>query len=347
MKILITGGAGFIGSYLTQRLSSLGHEVVILDSLLHQVHGPSPESSSESYKRVKNIADIVIGNASSEDSYRPLFGVKYDAIYCLASETGTGQSMYCAAGYCTSNIVSVALLNDLIVSKKIHTERVILTSSRSVYGEAKVDNEGQPLPSKEDDSTLPASIYAASKLSQEMILRSGFKGCATTAYRLQNVYGPGQSLSNPYTGILSIFSNAILNSRVLQIFEDGRMSRDFIYVEDVVSGLLLSLKHETSNQIFNLGTGIRTSVLDVTALLAKSFEVPVRTKITGETRVGDIRHNYADITKISSLGYVPTTSLEEGISKFVKWVKSQDKITSNYEQSLEEMRKNHLLGHDC
>lgn len=344
MNILVTGGAGFIGSALIKRMNDYGWHIDVIDCLLKQVHGDNPEVSSETYKKVKDIANVVIGDASNVYSYEYFFNKEYDAIVCLASETGTGQSMYQAEAYCQSNINSIALLNDLISQKKIKTKKIILASSRSVYGEAKLDPNKNPYPSSEDDITEPKSIYAITKLTQEQLILTGFPNVPAIIYRFQNVYGPGQSLVNPYTGILSIFSTALLNNKNIYVFEDGLMTRDFVYIDDIVDGLMLGIKHQTDQKmILNLGSGEKTTVLHVVNSLKNLYKKDVEIIITGERRIGDIRHNYADLKKVNQIGFKPKVVFNDGICRFVDWVLTQNVNKSLYEESIKELRQSNML----
>lgn len=344
MNILVTGGAGFIGSALIRRMSTYNWHIDVIDCLLKQVHGDNPEISSDTYNKIKNIANVVIGDASEACTYERFFNKEYDAIICLASETGTGQSMYQAKAYCQSNINSIALLNDLILQKKIKTKKVILASSRSVYGEAKLDPNKNPYPSSEDDVPEPKSIYAITKLTQEQLILTGFVNVPAIIYRFQNVYGPGQSLVNPYTGILSIFSTALLNNKNIYVFEDGLMTRDFVYVDDIVDGLILGIQHQTDQKlILNLGSGEKTTVLHVVNSLKHLYKKDVDITVTGERRIGDIRHNYADLRKVSQIGYKPKVMFDDGICRFVDWVLSQNVNISLYEESIKELRQSKML----
>ncbi len=346
MNILITGGAGFIGSNLCEKLFRDGHKINVIDNLLPQVHGIFPEETSETYKKIKDIVNFVKGKAEDICSWDYFFEKEFDVIICLAAETGTGQSMVSANSYCKSNIDSIALLNDMIVHSKIRCKKIILASSRAVYGDAILSKDGVPIATKESDLKEPCSIYAVTKLAQEQILFTGFPGVSTCALRFQNVYGPGQSLKNPYTGILSIFSTAIKNNKDLQIFDDGMMSRDFVYIDDVVESIIIAIENDNINgEVFNVGSGVSTTVLDVATTLKKKYNSNIKINITGEKMNGDIRHNFADISKFRKLGYEPKFSFDDGISMFVDWVQSQGQLNDNdYEISLDEFRKKGLLN---
>jgi len=339
MKTLVTGGAGFIGSNLCAKLLADGHEVSVVDNFSPQVHGDNPKPINEKIR-------LVTGDVSDIGCWNNFYGEEFDSIICLAAETGTGQSMFESNKYCKTNINSIALLNDLILKGDIITKKIILTSSRSVYGEANVDNFFEPIATRENDELNPKSIYAITKLTQEKLLFAGFGDVPVCALRLQNVYGPGQSLKNPYTGILSIFSTAIKNNKDIQVFDDGLMSRDFIYIDDVVDSIVLCINNTESNgQTFNVGSGVRTTVLKVAQTLKEKYNSKININITGEKMKGDIRHNFADISKIKLIGFNPKIDFNTGIQKFVSWVESNGELAyNNYENSIDELRKKGLLN---
>jgi len=344
MRILITGGAGFIGSRLCEKLSEDGHDLVVIDNLLEQVHGDNPFEDSETLNRTIDVARLVKEDAGDAFAWGHFYDQEFDVIVCLAAETGTGQSMMKASSYCNSNITSIAYLNDLIVKGSIKCKKVVLASSRAIYGDASLDENGNPIATRESDPKEPNSIYAVTKLAQEQILFTGFPETPVCALRFQNVYGPGQSLKNPYTGILSIFSTAIKNKKDIQIFDDGLMSRDFVYIDDVVDSIVIAIENDKAIGAFNVGSGVATTVLEVAETLKKKYHSSVSINITGEKMIGDIRHNFADISKFRKIGYEPKVSFEEGIEKFVEWVESKGDLEDNdYEKSLEGFRKKGLL----
>jgi len=345
LKIVIIGGAGFIGSNLALELVKQGHQVVVIDNLSAQVHGEDP-SKSYSYNLIKDKVQFVKADITTNRAYNIFKKTSFDSVIFLAAETGTGQSMYQAKKYCDTNISGLALFNDLICNKKIKVPgQIVLSSSRAVYGDAELDKDGNPISTKEDSKINPLSNYAVTKLAQEYILFSGFKGISVCALRFQNVYGPGQSLNNPYTGILSIFSKAILNKKPIQVFEDGQMSRDFVYIDDIVDAITLCIGNEAAKgKVFNVGTGKGTTVIEVVNTLVNSYKIKVPVIITGEKREGDIRHNFADIKNISDIGFVPKIDFIEGIKRFCNWVKTQQlELADQYEQSLQELREKNLL----
>lgn len=345
MNILVTGGFGFIGSNLCNRLLAEKHSVSVIDRLSSQVHGLRP-FQSEILSVLKDKVNLAIDDVSEYFTWSKFFNEEFDSIICLAAETGTGQSMFESFKYCNTNIGSIALLNDLIVSGKIKTKQVILASSRAVYGEAELDNDYNPIAVKEGDKLAPHSIYAITKLTQEQILFSGFGSVPTCALRFQNVYGPGQSLKNPYTGIISIFSTAIKNNKNIQVFDDGMMSRDFIFIDDVVNSIILTIGNpQTNGEIYNVGSGTRTTVLEVAETLKEKFKSNIKINITREKMKGDIRHNFANISKIKTLGFEPKINFDQGVIKFIDWVNSKQKLDyNNYESSIEEMRTKGILN---
>lgn len=374
-KILITGGCGFIGSKLALELLKQGNKVVVLDNLSPQVHGDHPENSFL-YKSVSGLVDFIKADIRDREALvRSLKDVC--TIVHFASETGTGQSMYQIGHYVEVNVLGAAAILDLISNEKLPIKQLIIASSRAVYGEGRYScpHHGAVFPNSrsaenmlrgdfelrcpecesvvqagltsEVDPLHPASIYGVTKLTQEqMFLSIGkAKNIPTIAFRYQNVYGPGQSLINPYTGILSIFSNQIQNSKCINIFEDGLESRDFVYIDDVVSATIAGINNnESITDIFNVGSGSSMSVLDVANLLQEKFERCVPVQVSGQFRLGDIRHNTANLDRIKSrLGWEPMVNFETGISKFVEWVRRYEVIDNGYQASLDEMKNAGLL----
>lgn len=373
--ILITGGAGFIGSNLALKLIGKGYSVVVLDSLSPQIHGNNPETTSPLYTSIKDKVHFIKGSVTSRaDWVKALEGV--DAIVHLAAETGTGQSMYEIQKYTEVNIGGTSLMLDILTNTIHSVKKVVVAASRAIYGEGryiseemgyvyplsrtdeymsigdfecKVENCIEPLKligTTEDSRIHPTSVYGITKQVQEQLVMCVCPtiNIAPVAFRYQNVYGPGQSLSNPYTGILSIFSTRIKNRNPINIFEDGKESRDFVYIDDVVQATILGLEKDSANgHSFNVGTGVATDVLTVANTLIEKYGVSVPVTISGNYRLGDIRHNYADITLASQLlGFNPKWTFSDGIAQFAHWVNQQSVQEDNYEQSIDEMRKKGL-----
>ncbi|WP_374506992.1 NAD-dependent epimerase/dehydratase family protein [Flavobacterium sp.] len=369
-NILITGGAGFIGSNLALKLISKGYNITILDNLSEQIHGVDPENDSPLYQRIKGKVNFIKGTVTSVEDWRKAIA-NQDAIVHYAAETGTGQSMYEIQKYVDVNINGTAIALDLLANEPHQVKKMVIASSRSIYGEGKyksaelgivypthrtakyMDNgdfevkvEGSgPLvlmATDEESKIHPSSVYGITKQNQEQMIMTVCPtlGIAPVAFRYQNVYGPGQSLKNPYTGILSIFSTQIKNGNGINIFEDGKETRDFVFVNDVVDATILGIeKEEANNEVFNVGTGVPTDVITVANSLIKNYGIDVPVTISGNYRLGDIRHNYADLTKIKNiLGFEPQFSFEQGLKQFTNWVDKQEVQQDNYAKSIEEMK---------
>ena len=372
--VLVTGGAGFIGSALSARLLESGHKLRILDCLSPQIHGPAATPPAW-------IADAGVeflqGSVEDRGAFeRALEDV--EIVVHLAAETGTGQSMYEIARYNGVNSQGAANLLDIVASQTHRTlQRVILTSSRSIYGEgayARVDGARvtpparsarqlaeriwEPLdevtgevlravPTRESDPPRPASIYAATKYAQEDLVRIGCEafGIGYAILRLQNVYGEGQSLNNPYTGILSIFSTRIRRGITLPLFEDGEESRDFVHVEDVVGAISACIETpEAPDAVVNVGSGVATSVRSVAESLSRAFGRQADLVITGEYRLGDIRHNWADISQLRErLGYEPRIDLDTGLRRFADWVSAQPLPEDLLDKANNELKARNLM----
>jgi len=373
-NILITGGAGFIGSNLTKKLVSKGYNITILDNLSKQIHGK--DQKSELYNSIKEISTFILGDVCNEEDWKKALKGQ-DAVIHLAAETGTGQSMYEISRYNDVNILGTSHLLDFLANNKNSVKKLIIASSRSIYGEGKYkcENHGvvypndrivsnmmkgkfdlfcdacgselNLMPTDENSKIHPSSIYGITKQQQEQmtLLMGRSLGIPAVALRYQNVYGPGQSLSNPYTGILSIFSTRMLNGNDIDIYEDGEESRDFVFIDDVVEATILALeKEEANHQIFNVGSGETTSVSQVANSLKKLYDSNVNISIGGSFRLGDIRHNYADLNKIKNLlGFTAKFDFQTGISRFADWVKTQEVKEDKYEQSLNELKNKGLI----
>lgn len=351
--MLVTGGAGFVGTHLIDALVAQGDEVRVFDNLDPQVHGPARRTPSWLAPGV----ELIVGDMRDRDAVARVIR-DTDVIYHLAAAVGVGQSMYQIADYTATNTLGTANLLQEIVDQKIELERLVVASSMSIYGEGRYvtadgrdagvvrRNEAQlrshdweprdadgsqlsPRPTNEEKPLDPTSIYALNKADQEkMVLQIGAAyGIPSTALRFFNIYGPRQSLSNPYTGVAAIFSSRLLNGNAPLIFEDGGQSRDFTSVHDIARGLLLaSERPEAVGQVFNLGSGRSTSIREIALTLARVLDTDVVPEINGRYRVGDIRHCYADITRARTmLGFEPQVSLEQGMLELVGWLQEQEK----------------------
>lgn len=381
-KVLVTGGAGFIGNYIVNYLSKQNeYDITVLDCFSPQIHGES-FLDSYLYKGIAGKVKLIKGDVRNrEDLKKALEGIEY--IIHLAAETGTGQSMYELNRYTDVNIMGTSNLFDIIVNEKLKIKKIILSSSRSIYGEgsynclshgtvfpksreiedmAKGDFNNQcpicgqkvELISTDETSLIsPISFYAYTKFAQEKMIEMmcPILDINYTIFRYQNVYGAGQSLNNPYTGILSIFSKLLLDDNPVNIFEDGLESRDFVHVSDVAEISCLALENDNSNsQIINIGTGENTSVIDVANILKDFYKSNSIIQISGDFRKGDIRHNRADITKLRTIfGCEPQLGFKKGISGFAKWVSDEyirnqsDNASGNYENSINELINTGIL----
>jgi dTDP-L-rhamnose 4-epimerase len=373
--ILITGGAGFIGTHLARMALEAGHRVRIFDNLSVQVHGEDPQYSPPDGAQFQ-LGDVTV----RADIERALDGV--DTIVHLAAETGTGQSMYEIERYYRVNVQGTALLFDVLANGEHGVRNVLLGSSRSVYGEGAYlcracDAAGarrypeprgpeqlaahqwtsscpecgsaiEPTATREDDRLAPASIYAATKLAQEDVVRVACRalGIASAILRFQNVFGEGQSLRNPYTGILSIFSTRIRLGQSLPIFEDGEETRDFVHVEDVARALLRFVDQPVEGGVtVNVGSGRATSIMELARMLKEIMGSDIEPHVTGEYRVGDIRHNFADISRLESVaGFRPCVSVDEGMRRFANWVETQPVPEDLLERANAELKARRLMA---
>jgi dTDP-L-rhamnose 4-epimerase len=371
-KILVTGGAGFIGSFLVDALVERGHEVRIYDALVPQVHGP--QQAPPDY--VNPGAEFVQGDMCDRETLaRALHGV--DVVYHLAAAVGVGQSMYQIQHYTTANTLGGAVLLDLLANTDHQVRKILVASSMSIYGEGayecadcgvvyprlrteaqlrardwemKCPHCGQDvraIPTNEDKPLFPTSIYAITKRDhEEMFLSIGFAyGIPAVALRFFNTYGPRQALSNPYTGVAAIFSGRLLNRQPPVIYEDGQQSRDVTHVSDIVQGLLLAMdKPEADYEVFNLGTGVPTTILEMAEMLSQHLTGgQVKPQILNQFRAGDIRHCYADLTKARRLlGFEPQIPLQEGLTDLLSWVEEQTAV-DRFEQVEQELAAKSLV----
>jgi dTDP-L-rhamnose 4-epimerase len=347
--VLITGGAGFIGRHLADMLLARGDRVCILDSLIEQVH-PDRTRPAE----LDSEAELLIGDIRDEEAVRrALAGV--DRVVHLAAEVGVGQSMYAVERYTAVNDYGTAVLFQQLIERPV--ERVVVASSMSIYGEGlyrtlggelkedvvrtgrnpdgswdPLDEAGRPMipvPTPETKAQGLKSVYAIGKFVQERLTLTLTRqyGMSGSALRLWNAYGPGQALSNPYTGVLAIFASRIANGQAPMVFEDGQQRRDFVHVRDVARAFLLALDHPAADgQVFNIGSGIDRTVEEVALEQARSMgRATLKPEIAGKARAGDIRHCIPDLTKARSvLGYEAQEDFAEGLAELAEWVARQE-----------------------
>jgi dTDP-L-rhamnose 4-epimerase len=372
MRILITGGAGFIGSHLARYAIEHGCDVTVLDNFSPQVH-TSAELPGDIEGRVK----LLVGDVADMEVVRKSLAGQ-EVVVHLAAETGTGQSMYSVRQYERVNGLGTAnLLECLVNDPDRSVTKIVVASSRAVYGEGKyhcathgVVYPGErlprametgkfeptcpicsapctPLPTDESAPVAPSSYYGLTKYVQEraVFLFARAMNISSFALRFQNVFGPGQSLSNPYTGILAVFSNLARENKPINIFEDGHESRDFVYVVDAVNAIWRCLdRSRTGNDVYNVGTGIATSVAEVAsgvkAILGSSSEL----RVSGAFRKGDIRHSIADVSKaVGDLGFLAKWEFRRGLEQFLNWSRKCEVSNSGYEKSLEELKIRGLM----
>ena len=351
MNILVTGGAGFIGSHLVDALVRDGHRVRILDSLADEVHGGVvPEHLNPEAEFIRGTVCDPETVASAMD------GV--DAVYHLAAELGLGRSMYQVRRFVTGNDLGTAVLLEELIKRKTQIRKLIVASSMSLYGEGpyrcaschttsfpelRVDAQLSQkkwefecvvcgstldaLPTPEDKPLNPTSVYAVGKQVQEqysLIIGRAYN-VPTVAFRYFNVYGPRQALSNPYTGACAIFSSRLLNDEAPLIYEDGEQTRDFVSVHDIVQANLLALDSSAADyHVLNVGTGRATTIRFIAEVIAKGLGKDIKPQLSEQFREGDIRHCIADISKARTLlGYEPKVALEDGLVELLDWVGNQ------------------------
>jgi dTDP-L-rhamnose 4-epimerase len=358
-NVLVTGGAGFIGSHLVDALVERGHRVRVLDALVSQVHG---ENAAPAY--VNSRAEFIQGDMCDRQVVdAALEGI--DVVFHEAAEVGVGQSMYEIQRYVRANDLGTAVLLEAILARQTQIKKLVVASSMSIYGEGaytcphcgpvapqlrssqqllerrwevecpKCGRDLSPAPTTEEKPLFPTSVYAVTKQDQEQFCLAVGRsyGIPAVALRYFNVYGTRQALSNPYTGVCAIFSARLLNGNRPLIFEDGEQTRDFVHVSDIVQANLLALETDRADyQAINVGTGVPTSIRTVSRLLARGLDLDLEPEIVSKYREGDIRHCVADISKAKSLlAYEPKVSLERGIPELLSWVRAQaakDKVES-------------------
>ena len=350
-NILVTGGAGFIGSHIVDELIAAGHRVRILDSLVDQVHqGTVP-------KQLNSEAEFIKGDVCDPDAVeKALRGI--DVVYHQAAEVGVGQSMYEITRYVKANDLGTAVLLESMIKDPARYKKLVVASSMSIYGEGayscdrcymqispqlrskeqfaahewefacdQCDSELNATGTPEDKPLFPTSVYAVSKQDQEqycLVVGRAYE-IPTVALRYFNVYGPRQALSNPYTGICAIFSARLMNDQAPVIFEDGLQTRDFVHVKDIARANLMALNISTADyRSINIGTGRATPVLEIAQILAHGLGKEIEPDVVGKYREGDVRHCFADISRARQLlGYEPSISLETGLAQLLEWLRTQ------------------------
>jgi dTDP-L-rhamnose 4-epimerase len=350
-NVLVTGGAGFIGSHLVDALVEQGYKVRVLDALVPQVHGEDATPSC-----LNSAAEFIQGDVCDRQLVNDaLEGI--DVVFHEAAEVGVGQSMYEIERYVRANDLGTAVLLEAILARRPQIKKLIVASSMSIYGEGAYTCEScgsvapqlrpaeqlldrrwemecpncgkqlSPAPTSEEKPLFPTSVYAVTKQDQEQFCLAVGRsyGIPSVALRYFNVYGTRQALSNPYTGVCAIFSARLLNGNRPMVFEDGEQTRDFVHVSDIVQANLLALESDRANyQAINVGTGRATSVRAVSRLLAQGLGLDLEPEIVAKYREGDIRHCVADISKARTLlGYEPKVLLERGIPELLSWVRAQ------------------------
>lgn len=359
--VLITGGAGFIGTHLVQALHGSVEQIVVLDNLLPQIHLGRETFSQE----LQSKAICIQGDVRDIETLKRIVTdyPEIEVVVHLAAMTGTGQSMYAVREYDSVNSGGTATLLEAVLDKRdpktsfAALKKVVLSSSRAIYGEGayqctncksgieypplrsaerlrqelwgfpcpQCGMDMEPILTPEEAPAQPTSFYGVTKLVQEQYLQTMLcaAGIKQTTLRFQNVFGPGQSLKNPYTGVIGVFYSNIVGGRTLNIFEDGQITRDFVYVTDVVASLVSAITTEAEGT-FNIGTGLFTPLMDVARWLCEALETQVPIQVTGAYRVGDIRHNAADLRRATeALGYSPQVTVQEGLHRYVAWAKQE------------------------
>ncbi len=374
MNILILGGAGFIGSRLAKALAARQHHVTVLDNLSEQIHGANVGFADDLLAVARCVRADIRDRAALAQAVEG-----QEVIVNYAAETGTGQSMYAVKQYEDVNIGGTALLMDILVnSRPASLKKLIVASSRAIYGEglyecgehgrmypgartaqAMAVGQFEPvcptcgatmrvLATPEEAPFSPSSFYGISKQVQEQVtlLFAQTLGVDGFALRYQNVYGPGQSLSNPYTGLLAVFSNLARQGSDLNIFEDGLESRDFVYIDDVVEATVACIAPEVRGvHALNVGSAVRTSVLDVARAILQKLNAKGTIEVSGAYRVGDIRHNMADTSRLSALtGFRPKWSFDAGLGEFLNWATSRNVVDIGFDRSMDELARRGLLG---
>jgi len=372
MRVLITGGAGFIGSHTTDVLLDTGHEVRVFDNLDPQVHGPDRQWPAYLHASVECVLGDVRDKAALARALSDI-----DVVFHMAAATGVGQSMYQIDKYFEINVQGTAHLLDILANESHQVRKLIVSSSRAVYGEGAYSCPrcGIVVPHKRSDPQIhakqwevtcphctspitssptpetktlqPSSMYAITKLTQEQMCL-----CFEEAYDLPvvvlryfNVYGPRQSYVNPYSGIITAFLSRLFNGKAPEVYEDGEMTRDFVHVSDVVQANMLAMGREgAKSQVINIGSGVNTSIHTLAELLCEMVSPDIKLQVVGITRVGDIRHCTADLGLAKTcLGYEPRIQLQYGLQSVIEDAKQQAELGDRSAIALKELEKSGLL----
>lgn len=368
-RVIVTGGAGFIGSHLVDKLVESGYEVTVLDNLSEQVHEERPDY-------LNSDAKYVWGNVQEEKKVAPLLR-EADVLSHHAGAVGVGQSMYDVKRYVDENSLGTATLLDIIINQDIALEKMVIASSMTLYGEgayhcskcqtvrypsvradAQMDHEDwkhycaecgeslEPCPTPEDSPTTTKNVYAITKKNQEELALAIGRAydIPTVALRYFNVYGSRQSLDNPYTGVCAIFSSRIKNNNPPLAFEDGKQSRDFIHVTDVARANIAAIESSVTGETINIGSGVATEIRKIASSLIELYDMEheLEPKITGEYRSGDVRHCYADTAKAQQLlDFEPEVEFQDGMAELVRWATDRD-ATDRFEQARQELKNKGL-----
>ncbi|MDZ7378993.1 MAG: NAD-dependent epimerase/dehydratase family protein [candidate division KSB1 bacterium] len=370
-RVLVTGGAGFIGSHLVDALLERGYAVRVYDNLEPQVHGGLREEGKwPAY--LSPEAERILGDIRDREALRRALR-DVDVVVHLAARVGVGQSMYEIEPYVDVNVRGTAVLLDLLANERHRVRRLVVASSMSAYGEGQYEcprcgvvypagrseeqlrardwevrcphcgREVSPQPTPEEKPLSPASVYAVSKRDQEeMCLAVGRAyGLPTVALRLFNVYGPRQALSNPYTGVVAVFSSRLLNGNPPVVYEDGQQRRDFLHVSDAVQAFLLAMEEtDAAYGALNVGSGRPITIREVAETLIAHLGSPLQPEVSGQYRAGDVRHCFPTIERLQAIGYRPHVTFAEGIGETVEWVREQVAVDrfATAQQELERRR---------
>lgn len=366
--ILVTGGAGFIGSHLVDGLIDKGYTVRVMDNLYRQIH---PTGKLPDYFNKK--AEFFLGDVTKKrDWIQALSGI--DAVFHFASAVGVGQSMYEVAHYVKVNSYGTALFLDILANRKHSIKKVVVAASMSSYGEGtyrctacglvrpslrdekklhardyavycpSCGKEVQPVPTSEESKQNSNSIYAIGKKEQEeMVLTFGASySIPSVALRFFNVYGPRQSLSNPYNGVAAIFMSRIKNGKPPLLNEDGGQTRDFVHVRDVVNANIIVLENSKADyRVFNVGSGKPVTIKEVALLLNRLYGGAVMPDVTHKVRKLDVRHCYADTTKLQDLGWKPLVNFEAGLKEVIQWSEHEEAV-DNVDFAMKQLEKRGL-----